>query len=66
MIAGSPFIQRHKPDKAKLANVKTVDKHIDRPNRIVLGYIIFKFGWEKCTLAPINSLLPSADSQNES
>src|SRR5437868_2476833 len=38
--------RRHKPDKAKLAKVKTVDKHIDRPNRVVLGYIVFKFGWK--------------------
>jgi len=54
MIAGSSLFQRNNPPEAKLAQIKTVDKSVNRANQIVLGHIVFKFGWEQTALAPIN------------
>ena len=54
MIAGPPSFQRRKPTKAKLAKIKTIHESVNRANQIVLGHIVFKFGWEQTALAPIN------------
>jgi hypothetical protein len=54
MIAGPPLFQRNNPPKAKLAQIKTVNKSVNRTSQIVLGHIVFKFGWKQTALAPIN------------
>jgi hypothetical protein len=56
MIAGPTSFQRRKPTKAKLSKIKTIDESVDRTTQIVLGHIVFKFGWEQTALAPINPL----------
>ena len=56
MIAGPPSFQRRNPTKAKLAKIKTINESVNRPNQIVLGHIVFKFGREQTALAPINPL----------
>src|SRR5271169_1244153 len=56
VIAGPSSFQRRKPTKAKLAKIKTINESVNRANQIVLGHIVFKFGWEQAALAPINPL----------
>jgi hypothetical protein len=69
MVARPPLFQRHNPTKAKPAKIEPIDKSVNRANRIGLGHVVVKHGWEKCALAPVNPLhiarhppLPSADS----
>jgi hypothetical protein len=56
MIAGPTYLQRSNPTKAKLAKIETINKSVNGANQIVLGHIVFKFGWEQTALAPINPL----------
>jgi hypothetical protein len=56
VIAGPSSFQRRNPTKAKLAKIKTINKSVNRANRIVLGHIVFKIGWEQTALAPVNPL----------
>jgi hypothetical protein len=56
MIAGSSLFQRNNPPEAKLAQIKTVDKSVNRANQIVLGHIVLKLRREQTALAPINPL----------
>src|SRR5262249_34385620 len=54
MIAGPPSFQRDKPTKAELAKIKTLNESVNRPNQIIVGYIVLKCRWEQTALAPIN------------
>ena len=56
MIARSPFLQRLNPKKTELTKSETINKSVNRTNRIVLGQVVVKRGWEKCALAPVNPL----------
>ena len=49
-----PLFQRHYPTKAKPAKIKTSHERVYRTNRIVLGHVVVKHGWEKCALAAVN------------
>src|SRR5271157_1019775 len=56
VIAEPSSFQRRNPTKAKLAKIKTINESVNRAYRIVLGHIVFKFGWEQTALAPVNPL----------
>ena len=46
MIARSPFLQRLNPKKTELTKSETINKSVNRTNRIVLGHVVVKRGWE--------------------
>jgi hypothetical protein len=40
MVAGAAPVEGLNADETELVEIKTVDKHVDRTHRIVIGHIV--------------------------
>jgi hypothetical protein len=55
VIAGSADVEWLHADKSELVEIETVDKHVDRSHRVILGHIVVERCRKKCALPAIQS-----------
>src|ERR1700722_14042945 len=56
MIAGSAGVEWLDADEAELVEIKTLDEHLDRSHRVILGHVVIKRRWKQCALIAIQPL----------